>query len=431
MSEERVSPPRDLDCAVRVPGDKSISHRALIVAALARGRSYVGNLSPAADVRSTVDCLGALGVWVRPFGAERCAVDGDGAGWLRSPADVLDCGNSGTTMRLLAGAVAGSDCVAVLDGDASLQRRPMERVAEPLRAMGAEVTTESGRPPLRVAGRRLLQAREHVLPVASAQVKSAVLLAAVTADGVTRVVEPAPTRDHTERLLRWCGVRVESDDALVSLTPGTVTPFGLRVPGDLSAAAFFLALAAARPAWRVRCAGVGVNPRRSGILDVLMAMGAVVEVEAEAGDGPEPVAAVAVRGAGLRAADISGDLTVRCIDELPVLAVLATQAEGTTHIHDAAELRLKESDRIARLAEGLRAFGAECEEHDDGLSVDGPAELRAARVSASGDHRLAMAFAVAGSLARGGETVIAGAECAAVSFPGFFAELRGAAAGGR
>ena len=429
MSDERVAPIAQLDCLVRVPGDKSISHRALIVAALARGRSYIGNLSPAADVRSTMDCLAALGVWLRPFGTERCVVDGDGAGSLRSPSAVLDCGNSGTTMRLLAGVIAGSDCVAVLDGDASLRTRPMERVAAPLRTMGAAVRTDDGRPPLQVSGRRMLNPGEHRLRVASAQVKSAVLLAALSAGGDTRLVEPAPTRDHTERLLRWCGVAVEVDGNSVSLSPGPVEPFGLRVPGDLSAASFFMALAAARPGWRMRCNDVGVNPRRTGVLDVLRAMGAIVEAgDEDDGAGPEPVATIEVRGAGLHGTEIAGDLTVRCIDELPVLAVLATQAEGTTHIRDAAELRSKESDRIARLAEGLRAFGARCEEHDDGLSVDGPVSLRAAAVSAHGDHRLVMAFAVAGSLATGGDTEIGGADCAAVSFPGFFAELRSAPA---
>jgi 3-phosphoshikimate 1-carboxyvinyltransferase len=299
----------------------------------------------------------------------------------------------------------------------------MRRVAEPLVAMGATVTTApEGTPPVVVSGRRDLRGIEWTLPVASAQVKSAILLAALGAEGETVVIEPGPSRDHTERLLRHCGVDVGANDGTIALHPGKPKPFGLRVPGDISSTAFLFALAAARSGWRMRCASVGVNERRTGVLDVLRAMGASVEVGDVTGD-VEPAADVSVRGAELTAVRIAGELTVRCIDELPVIAVLATQAEGTTEIRDAGELRSKESDRIAALVEGLRAFGARCEALDDGLAVAGPSRLRAARVDAAGDHRLAMAWAVAGALCDAGETTVVGADAVDVSYPGFFDEL--------
>jgi 3-phosphoshikimate 1-carboxyvinyltransferase len=428
VSEVSIGPARRVDGEVTVPGDKSISHRALILGALARGRSYLSNVSPAADVESTAECLRACGAAVRPFGAGRVSLDGAGAGRsLASPSATLDCGNSGTTMRLLAGALSGHELTASLDGDASLRRRPMARVAEPLRRMGAEVeTSPDGTAPLRVTGRSGLSAIEYRPPVASAQLKSAVLLAGLAGDGPTTVVELQPTRDHTERLLRLCGLTVDTRDARVTVTPGPLQPFGLRVPGDLSAAAFLLGLAAARPSWRVRCPGVSLNPGRTGILDVLSAMGAAVEIEeADAAGGVEPVGQVVVRGAELHGVSIAGALVVRCIDELPLIAVLATQAEGTTTIADAAELRVKESDRIAELCSGLRALGATVEEMPGGLVVEGPSRLHPARLRSSGDHRLAMAWAVAACLTDGGPSVIEGAEAVAVSYPGFFTDLEG------
>ncbi|HEX6539502.1 MAG TPA: 3-phosphoshikimate 1-carboxyvinyltransferase [Candidatus Dormibacteraeota bacterium] len=424
---ERVGPATRLDATVDVPGDKSISHRALILGTLARGRSYVGNCSPAADVDSTARCLRDCGGYVRTFSRGRVALDGSGAGTLSAPGAPLDCGNSGTTMRLLAGVLAGHDLNATLDGDESLRRRPMARVAEPLRAMGAEVRiSPQGTAPLSVHGHRPLHSVEWSSPVASAQVKSAILLAGLSADGETTVVEPRPTRDHTERMLRMCGVDVAGDGARVVLTPGALRPFGMRVPGDASSAAFFLAAAAPRTGWRVRCTSIGLNPARIGFLDVMRAMGAQVAVEeGEPAGGVEPVGDVEVRGAPLHGTVVDGDLTVRCIDELPVLAVLATQAHGVTEIRDAAELRVKESDRIAGIAAGLRALGGACEEAPDGLVITGPSPLHAAQLESHGDHRLAMAWAVAALLvAGGGESHIAGGEAAAVSYPGFFDALR-------
>ncbi len=430
MTDARVSPVTRIDGEISVPGDKSISHRALLLGAQAKGRSYIGNASPAADVMATAACLRACGAWVRDFPPDRYALDGAGVGVsLRSPEHVLDCANSGTTMRLLAGVLAGTDCEATLDGDVSLRRRPMERVAEPLRAMGADVgASADGTPPLHVRGRRTLNGLTWRSPVASAQVKSAILLAALSAGSPTTVVEPVPTRDHTERMLRMCGIHVVSDGTLVEVQPGELQPFGFRVPADISSAAFFMALAAARPSSRIRCPGVSLNPGRTGILTVLAMMGAEVLItEREPAGDVEPMGDVEVRGASLHGATISGALTVRCIDELPVIAVLATQAEGDTEIRDAGELRSKEVDRIAVLETGLRALGASCESSNDGLVIHGPSRLRAARLDAAGDHRLAMAWAIAAALVhgRGGELVIVGAQVAGVSYPGFFADLAG------
>jgi 3-phosphoshikimate 1-carboxyvinyltransferase len=426
--QERIAPVAGVDGEVMVPGDKSISHRALILGALAKGRTYIGNASPAADVLATADCLRACGVWVRDFPPSRYALDGAGVGvGLRTPDSVLDCVNSGTTMRLLAGMLAGSDIEATLDGDASLRRRPMMRVVEPLRAMGAEAEpSPAGTAPLRMRGRRPLTALTWTSPVASAQVKSAILLAGLSADGPTTVIEPVPTRDHTERMLAMCGVEVVTSGAEVTVHPGPLEPFGLRVPGDLSSAAFFLALAASRPGWRVRCPGVGLNPGRTGILSVLEAMGASVVVEErEPAGGVEPIGDVEVRGTALHGVTISGSLTVRCIDELPIIAVLASQADGDTEIRDAGELRNKESDRLAILETGLRSLGVPCESTSETLTVHGPVRLRAAHLDAGGDHRFAMAWAIAAALvpAGGGDSVIDDAGAAAVSYPSFFTDL--------
>ena len=422
-----------LEGEVRVPGDKSISHRALILGALARGRSYLGGLAPGEDVAHTASCLEACGVFIRIHGDGRAMVEGNGPERaLIAPADRLDCGNSGSTMRMLAGPLAGHPITACLDGDASLRRRPMRRIAVPLQEMGAAVRLgPEGTAPITIEGRRPLRAISFEPPVASAQVKTAVLLAGLFADGPTTVVEPAPTRDHTERLLQLCGVQVARGDGRVTVAPAVLEPFGLRIPGDLSSAAFFLCLAAARDGWRVRCPDVGLNPGRNGVLDVLRAMGAGVEVaEGEPAGGVEPVGDVEVRGGILHGTRIEGALVPRLIDELPVIAVLATQAEGVTEIHGAAELRAKESDRIACLAAGLRRMGARCETLPDGLLIEGPNRLVPAAVDAAGDHRLAMAFAVAATLcAAPGETRIAGAESVAISYPGFFEDLAALSAG--
>lgn len=408
---------------IRVPGDKSISHRAAILGSLGHGRTVARGFLSSADTDATLRCLGALGVrWT--LEGDVLTVDGVGLSGFREPADVLDCGNSGTTMRVLAGALAGHPFLSVLTGDASLRSRPMERVATPLRSMGATVLTrEGGLAPLVILG-GALRPIAYRLPVASAQVKSAVLLAGLFAEGVTVVEEPAPSRDHTERMLAAMGadIRREGNALSVSGMSGGLAPLDLTVPGDLSAAAFWMVLAACAPDAEVRLPAVGVNPTRTGIIDALEAMGACVEVGEERLSGGEPVADIVVRSSRLRGASFGGDLIPRLQDEIPALAIAAVFAEGRTEVRDAAELRVKESDRIAMLAVGLRTMGARIEELPDGFVIEGTGRLRGATVESHGDHRLAMAFAVAGLLAEG-ETAIEGAECVAVSYPGFWDDI--------
>ena len=334
----------------------------------------------------------------------------------------------------MAGVLAGHEVVATLTGDVSLQRRPMERVAVPLRAMGAQLRTDDGHAPLLVRGTATPLGLEHHLEVASAQVKSAILLAGLSAQGVTVVHEPVPTRDHTERLLRACGADLSADGESVTLRPSPLDPFGLRVPGDISSAAFFMALAAARPGSTVRSAAVGLNPGRTGILEVLAEMGARVEVEeGRPAAEVEPQGTVVVTGAPLHGVTIEPAMVPRCIDELPAIAVVATQAEGRTQFRGAGELRHKETDRIAALVTGLRLLGVAAEETADGLVIDGPAQLRPARLDAAGDHRLAMAWAIAAALMdpRAGDCVIVGADTVAVSYPGFFDDLGSLTTGSR
>ncbi len=428
----RCEPAERVRGRVQVPGDKSISHRALLVGGLAPGRTFLANLGDAADVAATVALLRAVGVEVVVRGPGEVSVFGRGRGRWSSPAGVIDCANSGSTMRMGAGALAGHPLQAVLDGDQSLRRRPMARVAAALEPLGAAVACqgEDGRPPLRVTGLSRLRGGVEVSPeVPSAQLKTAVLLAGLAADGPVTVREAAPTRDHTERLLRSVGLDCATvldggpdGPRRIRLVPGEPEPFGLRIPGDLSSAAAFLALAAAHPRARVRCEAVGLNPGRVGLLEVLRSMGAAVEVEAAAAASGEPAGTVTVGSAGLRAVTVGGSLVPRAIDELPLVAVLATQAEGTTVVRDATELRVKETDRIAAMTEGLRAMGATVEGTEDGWVITGPTRLRGALVGSLGDHRIAMALAVAACLADG-PTTIEGADCVAVSFPGFFQTL--------
>jgi 3-phosphoshikimate 1-carboxyvinyltransferase len=405
--------------ALRIPGDKSISHRALIFGAMAEGRVRIRNVAPGQDVASTVAAVGRLGAAVQARSDAEIEIRGNG--WsLPARADV-DAGNSGTTMRLLAGAVAGRPGEFTFRGDASLTRRPMDRVAEPLRRMGASVELRDGRfPPFTVSGGDL-SGIEYELPVASAQVKGAVLLAGLQAEGATAVVEAHQSRDHTERLLAWLGVDVAVSPGRVELkgVPGQLPlpPFDLDVPGDFSSAAFWLVAACLTPGSELRIEDVGLNPTRTGLLDVLAAMGALIEIEAGP-PGAEPTGMIHVRSGPLRAATVGGDLIPRIIDELPVVALAATQAEGATVIRDAAELRLKESDRIRSVADGLRALGASVEELPDGLVVTGPTPLRGGRVEARMDHRLALTWAVA-SMAAGEPVVIDGWESTHVSYPGF------------
>jgi len=414
-----VAPTARLSGSVRVPGDKSISHRAAILGALASGVTTIRNFLRAEDCLRTVECLRDLGVTIDEDG-DRLVVHGT-SGHLREPDRALDAGNSGTTMRLLAGVAAGQPIAVVIDGDDSLRRRPMDRVADPLRRMGAHVGVREGRyPPLRIMGARL-RGITYELPVPSAQVKSAVLLAGLLAESETVVVEPVPTRDHTERMLAEFGVAVRRDGRRIILAPGLPAGREVAVPGDISSAAFFLAAAAARLGSKVTVEDVGVNPTRTGVLDVLEQMGAAIERDPAHEEGGEPSAWVTVRGGRLRGVSIRGPLIPRVIDELPVLCVVAAAAEGKTVIRDAAELRAKESDRIAVIAAGLRSLGVTVKERPDGIEIRGGG-LRGGVVDAAGDHRIAMAFVVAGLLADSPVTV-RGAETVAISFPGFFDAL--------
>ncbi len=415
-----IAPAPAIRGRVRVPGDKSISHRAAIIGAIASGATHIRGFLRAEDCLHTLACLRALGARVDDDGAE-LAIQGT-AGRLTAPTGVLDAGNSGTTMRLLSGVLAGQPFSAEIDGDRSLRRRPMDRVAEPLRQMGAHIVAREGMyPPLRISGGEL-RGITYELPVPSAQVKSAILLAGLFAEGETEVVEPAPTRDHTERMLEAFGVRIDRGVRRVRVSPGILRGGAIEIPGDLSSAAFLLAAAAARADSELTVDDVGLNPTRTGVLDALAMMGAAVAIEVVREGSGEPAGTVSVHGRPLRGTTIAGALIPAVIDELPVLCVLGAVAEGRSVIRDAAELRVKESDRIAVLARGLRALGAAVVERPDGLEIEG-GRLQGGTVDAEGDHRIAMAFAVAGVLADGPVTV-RGADAVAVSFPGFFETLR-------
>jgi 3-phosphoshikimate 1-carboxyvinyltransferase len=403
-----------------LPGDKSISHRAAILGAMARGETRIRNYSSAADCASTLACLRGLGVEIRREGAD-VVIDGRGVEAWRAPSAVLDAENSGSTIRMLAGALAGRPFRAVLTGDDSLRRRPVERVAVPLRRMGATVLTTDGRPPMTVDGGRL-RGLVHELPVASAQVKTAVLLAGLQAEGTTTVREPAPSRDHTERMLPVFGAAVERDALAASIRgPALLRGAVVAVPGDASSAAFLVVAALVRPDSEVRLDGVLLSPTRSAFLDVLRQMGADVETRLEA-TFPEPTGTIVARSSRLHGTAVDPALVPSLVDEVPALAAAAAFAEGTFTVTGAAELRVKESDRIRALAEGLGALGARVRELPDGLVVEGGAPLRGGRVRSHGDHRIAMALSVA-ALGAEGATEVEGAECVAVSFPGFYALL--------
>ena len=416
LSTITVRSPARLEGEIHLPGDKSVSHRALLLNALAAGTARVSGLSPGADVASTASCLRALGVEVGEG-----AVHGRGMRGLSPARAPLDCGNSGTTMRLLGAILAAQEFESILVGDASLSRRPMGRIAEPLRRMG--LSCDPG-PPLRVGGTAPARPIDHSMSVPSAQVKSAVLLAGLYAEGPTVVHEPAPTRNHTELMLAAMGARVLVEGGGVTVY-GTsrLTPLDVEVPGDLSAAAFWLVAGGLHPSARLRIAGVGVNPTRSAIIEVLRRAGFRITAARQRVRGAEAVAdlEVTTASAGQAGLELSGALAAALIDELPVLAVAAALLPGITTIRDAAELRVKESDRISAISEGLTAMGASVVAHDDGMTITGGGGLEGARVRSHGDHRVAMALAVGGMLARG-ETVIEGAGCVDISDPGFWAQ---------
>jgi len=415
---------------VRVPGDKSISVRAALLGAIGDGTTSVTGWLPADDPKAAVECVRRLGVEAQvgqradEKGCE-LVVHGRGLRGLIEPQEVLDCQGSGTTLRLLAGLLAGQDLCAVLTGNEQLRQRPMARVVVPLRQMGATILGRAGGrfPPLTIQGGGL-RGIEYTLPVASAQVKSALLLAGLLAEGPTTVREPGPTRDHTERMLAGMGAQIRIGNLATTLipTPDPLKPLTMAIPGDFSSAAFFLVAGALVEGSELVLPDVGVNPTRTGLLDVLRSMGADITVETRPATGPEPLADLVVRPAPLRGARVAGDLVPRMIDEFPALAVAATQAVGETVVRDAQELRVKESNRLTAVVTELRKMGARIEELEDGFVVEGPSRLRGALVDSHGDHRLAMALAVAGLIAEG-ETRIEGFECVRKSFPDFALRL--------
>jgi 3-phosphoshikimate 1-carboxyvinyltransferase len=431
----KIQPARRLRGRLRLPGDKSISHRAGILAALAEGLTRIENFSTGQDCASTLACLGQLGVNIERHGTS-VLIEGVGPKGLRAPAEMLDCGNSGSTMRLLAGVLAGQDFVSELTGDASLRSRPMKRIIEPLELMGARISSDAGRAPLRIEGRQPLKSINYRMPVASAQVKSCVLLAGLHADGRTEVIEEGgPTRDHTELMLDWLGVHLmksstQACDVISEVFaingPVKFKARDIMIPGDVSSAAFFIAAAAMLPGSELLITDVGLNPTRSQIIGTFGEIRAGVSVDEMHAVCNEIVGTIRVSGAeGLaplregQSNILRGSLIPQLIDELPMLAVVGTQVAGGLTILDAKELRVKESDRINATVENLRRMGASVEEYEDGLRVFGPTRLRGAMLDSYSDHRIAMAFTVAALLAEG-ESEIAGAECASVSFPEFF-----------
>jgi 3-phosphoshikimate 1-carboxyvinyltransferase len=423
MGSFRIKAAPKIEGELSVPGDKSISHRAILLASLANGTCRITNFLPGEDCRATIAAMRALGVEIDEPKPSVVVVKGN-KGNFSPPSGPIDCGNSGTTMRLLCGLLAPHAFECVLLGDASLSARPMRRVIDPLEKMGARIVGngEKGLPPLHIQGGPL-KGIDYVLPVASAQVKSALLLAGLFADGRTSVTEPAITRDHTERMLRYFQVPVRREGMTISVYGGAkLESRDFAVPGDISSAAFWMVAAASQPGSQLVIRNVGLNPTRSGILSVLVRMGARVREFIENPADAEPAGTIEIKGSNLHATTIGGAEIPNIIDELPILAVAAALAEGVTRIRDAAELRVKESDRLAALAKNLRLMGVKVEEYPDGLDIEGGRRLRGCTIDSFGDHRIAMAFAIAGLFASG-ETVIQNTECVATSYPGFSAVL--------
>ncbi len=406
-----------------MPGDKSISHRAALIAAMAAGETRIENFSTSADCASTLSCLQDLGVEIRRENST-VFIKGVGKNGLQKPENALDCGNSGTTMRLIAGILAGQNFESVLVGDESLSKRPMRRITEPLEAMGAKIDSQNGCAPLKIQGKNPLHAISYDLPIASAQVKSCILLAGLNANGKTCVSAPALTRDHTERMLRLFGAEIETAGQTICVSSESVlTAHDLQIPGDISSAAFFIVAAACLEESEVVIENVGLNPTRTAFIDVLRQFGAEIEISDRHEIDNEPRGNLRVScGSNLKNNSgsnvVRGEVIADLIDEIPILAIFGTQIENGLEIRDARELRLKESDRISAIVENLRRMNAKIEEFPDGFRVE-RSNLKGAKIDSHRDHRIAMAFAIAALFAEG-ETEIAGAECADISFPGFF-----------
>lgn len=424
-----ISRPTSLGGVISVPGDKSISHRSMILNAIAHGGALVQGLSSGDDVISTMRCLQAMGVSIEPAGAPGSyTVKGQGP-QLTEPEDILDAGNSGTSMRLLSGILASQSFVSVITGDGSLRSRPMQRIVQPLKQMGAQILgrQDDSLAPLVVRGGSL-QGIEYDLPMASAQVKSAIMLAGLSASGDTVIHQPALSRDHTERMVLAMGGKIEENDLDLVIHPAELNAVDITVPGDISSAAFWMVAGLCHPNARILIRSVGLNPSRTGIVDVLQAMGAgdSLQLVDQRTEGGEPVADILVTSTELHGVEIGGDMIPRMLDEVPILAVAACFATGDTVIRDAAELRVKETDRIATTVEELTRLGAKIEPREDGMIIRGrqagASELTGADCESHGDHRLAMSMAVAGLLASG-ETTVHGAVDASVSYPEFWQDL--------
>jgi len=423
-SSVTVHPARHVEGSLRLPGDKSISHRYAMLAGIAEGKSRLENYSTGADCASTLACMRALGVhWQRPDAAAN-VIEITGRGLALSPPDgPLDCGNSGSTMRMLSGILAGQEFSSELFGDESLSRRPMARVMKPLTAMGAQITASpEDRPPLHIRGGRL-KGIEYKMPVASAQVKSCVLFAGLFADGETRVEEPIRTRDHGEVALRAFGVDLSRNGNSTRISGGqNLHAIDARIPGDLSSAAFFFSAAALFPGSHLVIDTLLMNPTRARLLDILIGLGVKISITQLEEQHGELVGTVRVEGQHLKSAEIAGADAAALIDEIPILAAIAPFTEQGIRIRDARELRVKESDRIKSITMNLRAMGAQVEEHEDGLTIPGGQRLHGAEIDSQGDHRIAMAFAIA-ALRAEGDTLIKGADAAIISFPSFFETL--------
>ncbi len=421
---QTIRPSGPIKGEIIAESDKSISHRAVIFSALARGEGVVRNFLLAADTLSSYSCMRQLGVEISRDGS-LLRVQGQGIEGLKEPVDVLNCGNSGTTMRLLSGLLSARPFFSVLSGDSSLNKRPMKRIIDPLSSMGAIINArgKGNFPPLAINGQNLT-AVNYTLPVASAQVKSALLLAALTADGETTITEPHKSRDHTERMLRSMGGCIQEDGLTIRVIPGSdFKPQEFIVPGDISSAAFFMVAAAIVSGSELLIKGVGINPTRSGIIEVLTQMGAGIKIENQRIVSGEPIADLIISGSRLKAVEVSGDIIPRLIDELPVLAVAMAVADGTSIVRDAGELRVKETDRIAAITGELNKMGVHAAATEDGFIIEGhPGGLQGARVDSHGDHRIAMSLAVAALLAEG-ETMISNPGVVDISFPGFWQEL--------
>ncbi|WP_129126731.1 3-phosphoshikimate 1-carboxyvinyltransferase [Geomonas oryzae] len=425
MQSYTVEPATGIRGEIRVPGDKSISHRSIMFGSIASGITRVSGFLRGEDALATLEAFRAMGVRIDDDG-ETVTIHGKGLHGLEEPGDVLDCGNSGTSMRLLTGLLAGQNFFSVLSGDKYLRARPMKRVVGPLSRMGARISGRAGgeKAPLAIQGGKLTGI-EYDSPVSSAQVKSAIMLAGLYADGETVVREPHLSRDHSERMLRAFGARVETFEGGVRVFGGPeLTGRDIVVPGDISSAAFFMVAALVVPGSELMIRGVGVNPTRTGILDILKGMGGDIELLNEREESGEPVADLLVRSSKLKAMEISGEVVPRAIDEFPSICVAAALAEGTTVVRDASELRVKETDRIAAMADNLRRAGVTVTETPDGMEITGVASLKGCAADSFGDHRIAMSMTVAGLTAEG-NTTISDVECIATSFPGFRELLEG------